>query len=230
MNQRFSITPANAVNDSRLTDSVYRTLAAIGIYGDKNGWCWPSQSTLANLRGVSRQTINTHTKDLIAYGYLNIQPRYDEETGAQKSNMMQIKFDFEPDLTGGVKSMTLQGGASPGLYTPPQALDLTHNALKNGTSNAVTAVAEKTPIDELVDYFIEITHCREPNGDMVEKWVKPLVAIYKTSGESYSRTKDTIRAAVSEMRDKNLTIANPGSIQNVAVSLKQTQRFEVSAR
>jgi len=215
-----------------LTDSVYRTLAAIGIYGDKNGWCWPSQSTLANLRGVSRQTINTHTKDLIAYGYLNIQPRYDEETGAQKSNMMQIKFDFEPDLTGGVKSKALQGGASPELYTPPQVLDLTHNAPKNEPIND-DGDGVKSPIDELFDYFIEITHCREPNGDngvVAEKWAKPLVAIYKASGESFPRTKETIRAAVDVMRDKNLTIANPGSIQNVAVSLKQTQRFEVTAR
>lgn len=120
MSQRFSITPATAAVDLDLTDSIFRTLSVIGIYGDRNGWCWPSQSTLAELRGVSRQTINAHIKELIKAGYLNIQPRYDEETGAQKSNMMQIKFDF--DFTPPVKLR---------LYTPNQAQDLTHNAPPN---------------------------------------------------------------------------------------------------
>ena len=105
MNQRFSITPAKAATDNELTDSEHRTLAVIGIYGDKNGWCWPSQSTLAEMRGVSRKTINVHIKRLIDLGYLNIQPRYDNETGAQKSNMMQIKFDFPPDVTGGYSAI-----------------------------------------------------------------------------------------------------------------------------
>lgn len=136
MNQRFSITPANAATDNRLSDSVHRTLTVIGIFGDKNGWCWPSQKTLAELRGVSRQTINAHIKELISLGYLNIAPRYDDETGAQKSNMMQIKFDYAPDLTGGVKSRTLQGVSSQELYTPHQAQDLTHNAPVNAPHNA----------------------------------------------------------------------------------------------
>ena len=117
-NQRFSITPASAVSDESLTDSIYRTLAAIGLYGDKNGWCWPRQTTLAKIRGVSRKTINIHIKELTGLGYLNIQPRYDEETGAQKSNMMQVKFDNNyQNVTGGVTPRRLQGGGSPGGYT-----------------------------------------------------------------------------------------------------------------
>lgn len=108
MNQRFSITPARAAADKDLSDSEHRTLAVIGMFGDPEGWCWPSQSTLADLRGISRKTINLHIKRLIELGYLNIYPRYDKETGAQKSNMMQIKLDFPPDVTG-VTSKTLQG-------------------------------------------------------------------------------------------------------------------------
>ena len=140
MNQRFSITPANAATDLRLTDSVHRTLTVIGIFGDKNGWCWPSQSTLAEMRGVSRKTINLHIKDLIAFGYLNIAPRYDDETGAQKSNMMQIKFDFVPDVTGGVTSKMLQGGGSPEGYTPHNPQDVTHNAPLNAPKERSAAV------------------------------------------------------------------------------------------
>ena len=141
MNQRFSITPARAAVDLELSDSVHRTLAVIGVFGDRNGWCWPSQGTLADLRGVSRKTINLHVKELIDRGYLNIQPRYDQETGAQKSNMMQIKFDFAPDVppdvTGGVTSKTLQGVSPLGCYTPPNTQDVTHNAPINDTKERV---------------------------------------------------------------------------------------------
>ena len=134
-NQRFSITPAKAATDNSLTDSVHRTLTVIGIFGNREGWCWPGQGTLAEMRGVSRQTISTHIKALTDLGYLNIYPRYDEETGAQKSNMMQIKFDFNPDLTGGVKSKALQGGTSPEVDTPPQVQGFTHNAPFNAPFN-----------------------------------------------------------------------------------------------
>ena len=141
MNQRFSITPATATVDDSLTDSEYRTLAVIGVFGDKNGWCWPSQSTLAEMRSVSRKTINLHIKRLIDLKYLNIHPRYDQETGAQKSNMMQIKFDFAPDVppdvTGGVTSKTLQGVSPLGCYTPPNTQDVTHNAPINDTKERV---------------------------------------------------------------------------------------------
>lgn len=131
MNQRLSVTPAKATADNDLTDSEYRTLAVIGIFSNPEGWCWPSQSTLADLRGVSRKTINLHIKRLIELGYLNIHARYDEETGAQKSNMMQIKLDFPPNVTGGVTPKTLQGGSHPRSYTPRNIQDVTHNDLMN---------------------------------------------------------------------------------------------------
>lgn len=129
MSQRFSITPAKAAADKDLTDSIHRTLSVIGVYGDKNGWCWPSHSTLAEIRGVSRQTIISHIKTLIERGYINTQPRFDETTGAQQSNMMQVKFDFEFDTP--VKPKTLHPLSSPRLDTPCKPQDFTHNALLN---------------------------------------------------------------------------------------------------
>lgn len=149
MNQRFSITPARAAADKDLSDSEHRTLAVIGMFGDPEGWCWPSQSTLADLRGISRKTINLHIKRLIELGYLNIYPRYDKETGAQKSNMMQIKLDFPPDVTGGVTSKTLQGDHILEV-TPPNPQDVTHNDPVNdpvnssSTRSAVMTAYEQT--------------------------------------------------------------------------------------
>jgi hypothetical protein len=92
-NQRFSITPARSVGDHSLTDGEYRTLAAYGLHGDKNGWSFPGDRTIAEIRGISRRTVIRHRRKLIALGYINTIPRYNE-SGAQATNYTQIKFDF----------------------------------------------------------------------------------------------------------------------------------------
>ena len=220
MNQRFSITPANAATDSNMTDSEHRTLSVIGIFGDKNGWCWPSQSTLADMRGVSRKTINLHIKRLIDLGYLNIHPRYDEETGAQKSNMMQIKFDFPPDVTGGVTSKALQGGSHPIGYTPHNIQDVTHNDPTNAPQEHSS---NSDPLETLVQLFADKTFCRIPtNGRLATDWLDPLIAIYKASGEDYETTVKRVETAVDVLKGKGYPIVSPASIQNTAVNLAIT--------
>jgi hypothetical protein len=207
MNQRFSITPSTAAVDLSLTDSVFRTLAVIGIYGDKNGWCWPSQSTLAEIRGVSRQTINTHTKDLIASGYLNIYPRYDEETGAQKSNMMQIKFDYEPDLTGGVKSKALQGGTSPEVYTPPQAIDFTHNDLFNAPKEQITSplIAAYENAFGVITYRMQETLLDDDQTYGTAKVIEAINIAKERGAHSYAYVAKVLEGRSNEPKKVNVT-------------------------
>ena len=57
-NARFSILQARAVEDKRISNSQFRTLAALGLYGDKDGWCFPKLKTLATILGKSRQAVN----------------------------------------------------------------------------------------------------------------------------------------------------------------------------
>lgn len=104
---RFSIVQGRAVRDNRLTDSVFRTLSDLGMYTDKDGWCFPSQSTIAEDRGLSRQTINAHLELLEKLGYIESRNQFKSD-GSQTSNMYRILFDLvqgvsNPDLTGGVK-------------------------------------------------------------------------------------------------------------------------------
>src|SRR3972149_830322 len=98
-NQRFSITPAVAVEDTTLSDSVFRTLACLGVYGDKNGWCWPSLKTIADMRGVSKERISADIKILVQRGYVQKKERYQDNT--QITNMYRILFDTSvtPPLT-----------------------------------------------------------------------------------------------------------------------------------
>jgi len=106
-NQRLSVIPARAVSDPELSDGAFRTLAALGMFGDRNGWCYPSYATLAQIRGLSKSAIAKHITELVERGYLNIHHRFDEVSGAQRSSLLQIRFDYEPDEPGaGVKKTT----------------------------------------------------------------------------------------------------------------------------
>lgn len=212
-NQRFSIVPAAAVADTKLTDSLFRTLAALGLYGDQHGWCWPSQGTLAEIRGVTRVTINNHIKQLVKFGYLNIHARYDDDTGAQKSNAMQIRFDHE--YLPPCKAQTLHPLSSPELYTPHKTQDFTHNDPDNDPDN------DSDALPELVNYFLAVSHCRKPsNGEYKRsQWMDPIVAIYQAAGGDFNETKERIKQSIAILKEKNYTVANPGSIQNTAVSL-----------
>ncbi len=96
-NQRMSVIPARAVSDPDLSDGAFRTLAALGMFGDRNGWCYPSYATLARIRGLSKSAIAKHITELAEKGYLNIRHRYDEASGAQRSSMLQIRFDYDPE-------------------------------------------------------------------------------------------------------------------------------------
>ena len=131
-NQRFSITPARAVSDKNMPDGVFRTLSALGIYGDRNGWCFPSLSTLAKDRNVSKAAISQHVKWLKENGYLNVHARYntDEEKVSRRSNRYQIKFDYNDTEQGGVVSSELATPLSPELTTLASS-ELNVNALSN---------------------------------------------------------------------------------------------------
>jgi DNA-binding transcriptional MocR family regulator len=72
---RFSILPSRILYDSRLDnkwDKHVRLLSLIGVYDNKEGWCYPGLDTLADIIGVSRQTIVNWSTDLEAWGYLSI--------------------------------------------------------------------------------------------------------------------------------------------------------------
>jgi hypothetical protein len=145
-NQRFSITPSRAVEDQDMPDTIFRTLATLGLYGDKNGWCFPSLSTLADIRGKSKAAMSQHIKWLKENGYLNVQERYDQKSGGQRSNLYQIKFDYkDPPL-----SPELNTPLSPEL-NPPLNPELNHNAPINTPIEPLRATAPTGFISEHKD-------------------------------------------------------------------------------
>jgi DnaD/phage-associated family protein len=100
-NQRFSITPALAVEDKTLSDSVYRTLSCLGVFGDKQGWCWPTLEILAEMRGVSKPRISQDIKILKEKGYIQVERK--QRGGMWANNKYRIMFDTH-ELTPEVNS------------------------------------------------------------------------------------------------------------------------------
>lgn len=139
-NHRFSIIQGKAVSDMRVTDAQLRTLSALGMYADKDGWCFPSQSTLAEDIGKSRQTVNSHIAALVELGYVESHANWKED-GSQTSNSYRLLFDFRQ----GVSNLDLTGGVKPRLDTNDPSNDPSNNTGSEGKTPS--SAAQPLPIE-----------------------------------------------------------------------------------
>lgn len=94
-NARFSILQARAVKDKRISDSQFRTLAALGMYADTDGWCYPALGTLGKDLSKSKQAVGRDTIALRKLGYLEVQARFDKN-GSRRSCLYRLKYDLPP--------------------------------------------------------------------------------------------------------------------------------------
>lgn len=91
---RFSILPASAIVDSRLTLRELSVLAAIGIHTDRNGWCFPSSERLGEMLGIRGPMVRKSIAALASYGYLEVRERFRDD-GSQTSNAIRVLMDTE---------------------------------------------------------------------------------------------------------------------------------------
>ena len=89
---RFAIVPARAVEDRRLGSAGLRVLAALGTFSDKDGWCWPSLTTLAKQVNVTRQAAHQNIQQLAKLGYIEVQRRQRPDKG-NAANRYRLLFD-----------------------------------------------------------------------------------------------------------------------------------------
>lgn len=226
--QRFSIAPARAAFDQDLSDSVFRTLCALGIYGDKDGWCFPSQSTLADDRGLSRKTINVHIKELRNKEYLNLIYQFDEDTGAQKNNLYQIRFDYPPVTSRGYTP------CNPLEVTPPVTSKRLHitpqdNApVKRKNSSSKNGRGRVTPyitaMQELEQHFSKELPCpaidwnKHDKRYLQRRWRSPMKRIWETALKDTEIAKRAVTEAIKSQKQKRLTMDAPQSIEKSARS------------
>ena len=148
-NARFSILQARAIGDIRISDAQFRTLAALGMYADKNGWCFPSLKTLGVDLNKSPQAVGRDTIALRKLGYLQVKNRYDSKTKARHSNMYRLLFDFNMD------DSTLSTPEVDTLSTPEVEVNVPFNAPKNLGEKSPDL--SKMPMDWKLAHGLEIT-------------------------------------------------------------------------
>ena len=152
-NARFSILQARAVRDTRITDSQFRTLAALGMYADADGWCFPLLSTLGKDLGKSKQAVGRDTIALRKLGYLEVRNRFDE-SGYRRSSLYRLKFDLESPCQPGVDSPSTSGVDSPST----SGVDV--NDPVNAPVNPGVSFPEPTPTKkkgDLVDGLLSLS-------------------------------------------------------------------------
>ncbi len=145
-NARFSILQARAVKDRNISDAQFRTLAALGMYADQDGWCFPMLSTLGNDLKKSKQAVGRDTIALRKLGYLEVHARYNEN-GGRKSSLYRLKFDLP------MVNVDDSTPSTSGVDTPSTSkVDV--NDPKNDQINSVS----KKPKQDIIDYHLGLAN------------------------------------------------------------------------
>ncbi|BCG85341.1 hypothetical protein MesoLj113c_14510 [Mesorhizobium sp. 113-3-9] len=92
---RYSIIPADALADDRITDLHLRILAILGSHSDGNGWLQINQKTLAARAKKTRETINRAIRDLVEFGYVRKFDRIGDDNRRLISKY-QVVMDRDP--------------------------------------------------------------------------------------------------------------------------------------
>jgi DNA-binding MarR family transcriptional regulator len=127
---RFSIIPASAVTDERLSLRDLSVLAAIGLHTDRDGWCYPTLGRIGELLGVTRQAVQKSMRVLCDCGYIETRERRRDD-GGQASNRMRVLYDTEHPAS------VLRAIASPTPATPEVAPPATPEVAHNVPSNDI---------------------------------------------------------------------------------------------
>lgn len=103
---RLSIIPSRAIADPDLTATQLRVLGAIGSFTGRDQSAYPKQSTLAELLGIARETVNRAVKALAKAGYIEVKAQKRAD-GGQTANLYFVKLDpcdatITPPVTVGI--------------------------------------------------------------------------------------------------------------------------------
>lgn len=235
-NQRFSITPSAAAEDKELSDSVFRTLACLGVYGNKSGWCWPSLKTIGDMRGVSKERISADIKILVSKGYVQREERF--KNGSQTTNMYRILFDVgapppdeevNPPLTSEVN--------------PPLTPEVNQNALFNAPIKEEEGLSKVLKLYERnigaippmlmdsikaaintysIDWFEPAFKCAVEKKALNWRYIETILKNWKQNGYGWKPGDDKKSAPASEPKPQylpdpriGLKIATPEEVEEI---------------
>jgi hypothetical protein len=152
---RYSILPADCLEDPRFKDVHLRVLVKLGSHTDNRGWCEVNQKKLGEAIGKSRETVNRAVRDLCEMGYLM---KRDQTTKANGRTISQYRVlmdrpDPTPDVEPPVKS-TSQGVVTPENHSPCDVATSQHNDLSSNDHPSLRSdKGERVTFDEAWDEF-----------------------------------------------------------------------------
>lgn len=147
---RYSILPADCLDDPRFKDVHLRVLVKLGSHTDNRGWCEVNQKKLGEACGKSRETVNRAIRDLCEMGYLM---KRDQTTKANGRTISQYRVlmdrpDPTPDVEPPVKS-TSQGVVTPEDHSPCDVATSQHNDLSSNDHPSLRSDSERVSFDEV---------------------------------------------------------------------------------
>lgn len=170
---RLSIIPSAAVADQSLTATQLRVLCAIGSFTGKDRSAYPKQSTIADVIGVSRETVCRAISALSDKGYVEVQQQFRSD-GGQMASLYLVRLDpCDAEIT---PPVTEHEHGDPSVtppvtsedHTPCDAYDHTLKTVhKNGlsTSNEVDTPDE---IQMAFDAYVKVAaRLKAERGDTV---------------------------------------------------------------
>ena len=130
----FSIIPAAAVFDHRLSHADVRVLAALGAHANKERQCWPAVSTIADETQMSKRHALRCLQSLTTHGYLQIERR------SQQSSIYQLSVT---PVSPAQHQWSDMGVTDPGHGCHRGGdMGVTQNSTKNNTKNNYTFVGK----------------------------------------------------------------------------------------
>lgn len=111
---RYSIAPAAAMKDKRVSLVGKALLALLGTYTDRNGWCHPKQADLASQLGVSREYVQKTLKALEQYGYIERR-----SFSASGRGRVALEYRVRTDLSDAQVVAAEEGRCEPEITSAP---------------------------------------------------------------------------------------------------------------
>lgn len=204
-NARFCIIPARALGDKRLNRTDIMVLNALGMFGDKTGWSFPSTRTIGEMINAHRTSVSDALAKLVESGYIEARARYRED-GGQTSNEYRILFDAPSEQGQLQLTVPLEQQLPPvadslapcsesttppcsGAVTPPVVAGLPRNApklMEGGVEASAHTDAPEKPTPDFAKVYSRVTEIIAApipySGGAVHAWLAagaiPEVDIY----------------------------------------------------
>lgn len=114
----WAVLPAKVRYDKTLRPNAKLLYAEITALADAKGYCWATNSYLAELFGIAARTVSDLVKNLADRGYIEVEVVRDEQTNEVKERRLWID---RPDILDGADPPAENGNTPPADFggTPP---------------------------------------------------------------------------------------------------------------